>query len=253
MKGLVILMVLIGVWAAVATLLRRKGWTAIKRHVGAGLCGFFAMLLVTGAIMDPPDRKPPVPAPAAASSKASEIETPAADTADTAEAAGADGKSTDTKIQKLADDIVAVDHMDHATPPKLVITLKKSGWDEKQTFYAFVGDASQIVAKATDKKLTANGVDFVFILRVAVSSVDGDGAKKTSDQNILQILVPAADVPAILADKDRPAESALLRRAQVEFNGRIGRDMVTDFCTAELYQGRSGVSPSKTFCQSALQ
>ncbi|GEM_PF-1648873 len=247
MEGMVVLAVLIGVWASVAVVLRRKGWSAVKRHAGGGLCGIVAMILATAAMMEPSERG----TVGAATAASSALDRKAGGLSE-AEIHVKSRKSTDQKIRKLSRDIVEVHHMDHAATPKLVITLKKSGWDEKATFYDFVEDAGKIVATSIDQRLKGEGSDFVFILRVELLSNDGDGASRSSEKNILQILVPGAEVASVLADKERTPESALLLRSKVKFNGRTGRDMFTEFCGSKLYQGPSGLAPSMTFCQHSL-
>ncbi len=152
-----------------------------------------------------------------------------------------DEAKNDAAIQKLHRSIGAIDRQPFATPPRLVLTLNGSGWDEAALFYGFAGDAHSVLEKMSKKGLLPQGHDLVFILR----------AESTDSQkrNILHLQVPGAAVTEILSAGNSTA--ALLEGATIDFNGRMGRDVVATFCDGNPYQGTAGLMPTPEFCRQA--
>lgn len=163
------------------------------------------------------------------------------DRADVAPAAseGAGTKASDQAIQSVHRSVVAVDHMPFAEPPRLVLTLAGSGWDEAGVFYGFAIDAAAVIKAMQKKGLVPDDEDFVFILRA-----DGtDGVAR----NILHLQVPKNVLTATA-----PSPAALLENSDVIYNGPMGRAVGTAFCNSSVYQGGAGMLNVPQFCGKAL-
>jgi len=163
------------------------------------------------------------------------------DRADVAPAAGegAGTKASDQAIQSVHRSVVAVDHMPFAAPPRLVLTLATSGWDEAGIFYGFANDAAAVLKALQKKSLVPAGEDIVFILRAEGT----DGVAR----NLLNLHVPERAFTA-----SNPSPAALLESAKVEFNGSTGRATVSAFCDSGVYQGGAGMLNVPSFCGAAL-
>lgn len=211
------------VWAGIVHLGKKQNWSGRKRH----WMGFLAALLVAGAIgsaFAPVDQT-----------------APPTSTAQSHEAAQPQG-AADKALKKLDARIVSVDHMPMATPPRLVLTLNGSGWDEAAMFYGFIVDATRVLDLMAAKNLVPAGEDVVFILRAPMTS--GDAI------NVLHLELAAEHV-VVMAGKN-PSVPALLQQARVEFNGRHGREIVTAFCRSDRYQGAGGLAATPAFCANAF-
>lgn len=247
MKGVLVLLVVVGIWLSVASLLKRRGWTGIKRNLCAGLAAFVGLLVGASLVADAPDQSASTPT-AAVAQKPRPVEDPAK----AAEKKAADERADrDNKLKKLDKDIVSIHHMDLADPPRILITLKADGWGEASAFHSFASSAAALLKKSEKEYLLDEGHDVVFIMEVEVVAEDGDGMAKKSRSNILDLHLPAASRSDFLADTERPEASALLRLSKVEYRGRVGRKVVRAFCDSSWHQGASGISPSATFCRQA--
>lgn len=241
MNGVVVLVALIGGWVIAVNVLKRRGWSGFRRHLAGGSCGFVAVMLVGGLMSDPDEKR-------GGEAKAVEA-TPANVKEPEVESPERRREQSDARIRKLSRDIVAIKHLDEAKPPKLSMTLKVSGWDEASAFHSFAASAASILSKAGTEPLAEEGADILFVLQTEVVTTDGDGATKKSDAPVMALLVSSADVPAIIADKERPPASALLRQSKPLFNSRIGKEAAQAFCDSSRFQGPSGIAPSSTFCK----
>jgi hypothetical protein len=215
------------VWAGIVHLGKKQNWSGRKRH----WMGFLAALLVAGAIgsaFAPVDQT-----------------APPTSTAQSHEAAQPQG-AADKALKKLDARIVSVDHMPMATPPRLVLTLKGDGWDEAAVFQNFAIDARRLLTKMGEQKLLPTGEDITFILRVEI--IGGDG--QSGEKNIVHLTIPARVAAQIAVTDNKNAASELLRHAHAEFNGRMGREVVTAFCNSDRSQM---VVPAATFCMQALK
>lgn len=245
MKGIVVLLVIVGVWLTVSSLLKRRGWTGFKRNLCGGLAAFVGLLVVTPFVVDVPEQGVAAPTVAAV-----EAQKPVEDAVKSAEKKAADERADrDKKLKKLDKDIVTIHHMDLSDPPKVWITLKADGWGEASAFHGFASGAAALLKKAEKEALLEAGRDVAFIMEVEVVSEDGDGLSKSSRANVLNVVLPAASRSDFLADGERTGASALLRLAKFESRGRVGREVARAFCDSSIYQGSSGVSPSATFCR----
>jgi len=246
MKELVPLLVVVGLWIGTAAILKRRGWGGLKRHACAALGAVFGLVVSASIIADPVPAHSVTTSASASSAVAQRTAAPAKSDA---ELKAEVRKARDEKLRRLDKKIVAIDYADSADEPTVWITLKEDGWDEASTFYGFAVGASSLLKKAMKDRLVEEGRIVIFILRVDMVSSDGDGMSKTSESNILDLVVPATAVAEFLADSERAAPSALLRLSKVEFRGRTGREVVQAFCKSSRFQGPSGVAPSATFCR----
>ncbi len=245
MKGVLVLLVVVGLWLSVASILKRRGWAGLKRNLCAGLAAFVGLLVGASLVADVPEQG--ASAPASAAAKAS---SPVEDPVKTAEKKAADERAErDKRLTKIDKDIVTIHHMDLSDPPKVWITLNADGWGEASAFHSFASSAAELLKKSEKDGLLEAGRDVVFIMNVEVVSEDGDGLSKKSRSNVLNLLLPADSRSEFLQDTERKGASALLRLAKFESRGRVGREIVRAFCDSPIYQGSSGVAPSATFCR----
>ena len=247
MKGIILLLVIVGIWLSVSSLLKRRGWTGLKRNLCGGLAAFVGLLVGVSLVADVPVQDNSMPA--APTVKAP---SPVEDPVKRAEKKRADERAErDKKLTKLGNDIVTIHHMDLSDPPRVWITVKADGWGEASAFHGFASSAAALLKKADKQGLLEDGRDVVFIMETELVSEDGDGMSKKSRSNILNLVLPTGSRSEFLADTERRGASALLRLAKVEYRGRVGREVVRAFCESPIYQGSSGVSPSATFCRQA--
>ncbi|MCD7096968.1 hypothetical protein [Stenotrophomonas sp. MMGLT7] len=232
MEGFFGLAAFVFAWVVMAHLGKKKNWGGLKWH-GLGFVAALVALGIVGAVLAPPSN-PAQPTPA------TQATDEAADPVDV-RPQGADDKA----LKKLDDRLVSVDHMPMATPPRLVLTLKGDGWDEAAVFQNFAMDARRLLTKMGERKLLPADEDITFILRVG--TVGGDG--RDAEQNIVHLTLPATAATQVAGTDNKNAESELLRHARAEFNGRMGREVVTAFCNSDRSQM---VVPAATFCQQAL-
>lgn len=246
MKEWVPLLVLVALWFSIAWMLKRRGWSGLRRHACAGVTALFGLVLTTSIIMGP---LPGSDGKTGLGVKGAVAQDAGASEKDDIEQKAEARKSRDAKLMRLDKKIVAIEHMDLSEPPRVWITLKENGWDEASTFYGFSVDASTLLKKAMKANLIEEGRDVAFILQVDMVASDGDGMSETSQSTILNLIVPATSIADFLADSERSAPSNLLRLSKVEFRRRAGKDVVRAFCASSRFQGPSGVAPSATFCR----
>lgn len=151
-----------------------------------------------------------------------------------------------TAIAKLNPKLVAVDTQPFATPPRLVMTIKGSGWGESDILPGFAVDATSLLKKMAKKKLIPVDHGITFIIRV-----EGESEGKMREYNVLHIAIDQQVVQSISGGADVSAQ-ALLDSSDVEFNGRLGRRITERFCSDEKYQGAAGVLRTVAFCDQAL-
>ncbi len=247
MKELVPLLAVVGLWFVIATILKRRGWGGVKRNACAGLGAFVGLVVSASIIADPaPVSRSTAVAPANDVGAHKIVASAKSDAELKAEAR----KARDEKLRRLDKNIVSIDYMESTDAPKVWITLKQDGWNEASTFYGFAVGASSLLKRAVKGNLIEEGRTVVFILRVDMIANDGDGMTKTSQSNILDLVVPANSIAEFVEDSERTSPSALLRLSHVDFRGRrAGREVVSAFCASSRYQGPAGLAPSATFCR----
>jgi len=149
-------------------------------------------------------------------------------------------------IMKLHPNIVAVDTQPFATPPRLVMTLKGSGWRESDILHGFASNATSILKKMAKKKLIPADHGITFILRIEVES-----GGEMLDRNVLHLSI---DQPVVVSAAGGANVSAqvLMNTSDVSFNGRLGRRITEQFCADDKYQGAGGVLRTVNFCSKAL-
>jgi len=150
----------------------------------------------------------------------------------------------DAAIARIHPSIGEVAWQPYAAPPRLVLTLDGSGWDEAHVFYGFAIDASSALAKLEKKKLRPTDHDVTFMLRVK-------GAD-SKNRNVLHLRIPGSAAAGSQQANASGDARALLQQSTVEFNGRMGRDLVRAFCSSSKYQGPNGVQSVPDFCRRAL-
>lgn len=153
-------------------------------------------------------------------------------------------KATDEAIKEIHRAITSVDHQPFADPPRLALTMKGSGWDAAGIFYGFATDARSVLEKLSKSNMLPVGEDVMFILRVEDTTGEW--------RNVLHLLVPRAAIEGLAAAQWQNADNALLLHAQVDYNGRMGREVVGAFCSSDKYQGATGLMSAPAFCDRAV-